>query len=93
MMKICRTFGQWNDVPALWALRTVFLYLMFDKDSKMIKNVEQITPPPHEPGLLPRWLGEKNVKSYHRRRNGSARAVAFHAKRDRSDNGCAGCDT
>ena len=32
-----------------------------DKDRKIIENVEKLTPPPHEPGLLPRWLGERNV--------------------------------
>ena len=32
-----------------------------DKEDKIIENVEKLTPPPHEPGLLPRWLGEKKV--------------------------------
>jgi len=32
-----------------------------DTQSKEITNFELITPPPHEPGLLPRWLGEKKV--------------------------------
>jgi predicted Fe-Mo cluster-binding NifX family protein len=31
-----------------------------DKEKKIVKR-EDITPPPHEPGLLPKWLGEKNV--------------------------------
>lgn len=26
-----------------------------------ISQPEMLTPPPHEPGLLPRWLAEKNV--------------------------------
>lgn len=26
-----------------------------------IEKTEMVTPPPHEPGLLPKWLGEKNV--------------------------------
>jgi len=31
-----------------------------DKEKKIVKR-EDVTPPPHEPGLLPKWLGEKNV--------------------------------
>ncbi len=23
-----------------------------------IENIEMVTPPPHEPGVLPKWLGE-----------------------------------
>lgn len=30
-------------------------------ESGTITASENVTPPPHEPGLLPRWLGEKNV--------------------------------
>lgn len=32
-----------------------------DETSREITDFEFITPPPHEPGLLPRWLGEKQV--------------------------------
>jgi len=32
-----------------------------DSDKKSIAKSELVTPPPHEPGLLPRWLGEKDV--------------------------------
>ena len=32
-----------------------------DNDKNAIINSELVTPPPHEPGLLPRWLDEKNV--------------------------------
>ncbi len=38
-----------------------FYIFEVDKEDKIIKNVEKLTPPPHEPGLLPKWLGEKNV--------------------------------
>lgn len=31
-----------------------------EKEKKIVKR-EDVTPPPHEPGLLPKWLGEKNV--------------------------------
>ncbi len=38
-----------------------FYLFEVDKEAKIIKNVEKLTPPPHEPGLLPRWLGEKKA--------------------------------
>ncbi len=38
-------------------------FAIFDVDleNKKIIGQERVIPPPHEPGLLPRWLGEKNV--------------------------------
>lgn len=30
-------------------------------DNKSISNTQEIEAPAHEPGLLPRWLGEKEV--------------------------------
>ncbi|GLI35495.1 iron-sulfur cluster carrier protein MrpORP [Desulforhabdus amnigena] len=36
-------------------------FLIVDVQKGVIGNKETITPPPHEPGLLPRWLGELNV--------------------------------
>ena len=30
-------------------------------ESKEIANRVDLTPPPHEPGVLPRWLHEQNV--------------------------------
>lgn len=30
-----------------------------DVDKKEITNIEYVIPPEHEPGLLPKWLGEK----------------------------------
>ena len=32
-----------------------------DQENKCITNKEMLTPPPHEPGLLPRWLAEKGA--------------------------------
>ena len=32
-----------------------------DPGEKVIVHEETITPPPHEPGLLPRWLGDRGV--------------------------------
>ena len=30
-------------------------------ENREIESKEMVTPPPHQPGLLPRWLGEHNV--------------------------------
>ena len=47
--KLCMHFGHCEK----------FAIVTVDEDSKSIANIEMITPPPHEPGLLPRWLGEQ----------------------------------
>ena len=31
-------------------------FALIDTDENEIKNVEILVPPPHEPGVLPRWL-------------------------------------
>jgi ATP-binding protein involved in chromosome partitioning len=36
-------------------------FALIDLQGKNIIQKVMITPPPHEPGLLPRWLGEKGV--------------------------------
>ena len=36
-------------------------FVLIDVDGKEIIAEEKIVPPPHEPGLLPRWLAERNV--------------------------------
>jgi predicted Fe-Mo cluster-binding NifX family protein len=33
-----------------------------DADSQKIKGQQWLTPPPHEPGLLPSWLSEQGVE-------------------------------
>ena len=38
-----------------------FALVDVDTETKAILKKEEIVPPPHEPGLLPRWLGELNV--------------------------------
>ena len=38
-----------------------FAIIEVDGDSKSIKNQELVSPPPHEPGILPRWLSELHV--------------------------------
>jgi len=36
-------------------------FAILDADNKTITDEILITPPPHEPGLLPAWLAEKGV--------------------------------
>lgn len=38
-----------------------FALIDVDEESKQVTNEETLTPPPHEPGLLPRWLNEKGA--------------------------------
>lgn len=49
--KLCLHFGHCEQFAVVDA----------DADSKKIVRVEKLTPPPHEPGLLPRWLAEQGV--------------------------------
>jgi predicted Fe-Mo cluster-binding NifX family protein len=37
------------------------LFSLFDVEDQAVVNREDLTPPPHEPGLLPRWLKEKGA--------------------------------
>ena len=39
-----------------------FAIIDVDIDNKKIINSELLTPPPHEPGLLPKWLAGQSVK-------------------------------
>ncbi|HYQ59177.1 MAG TPA: NifB/NifX family molybdenum-iron cluster-binding protein [Draconibacterium sp.] len=36
-------------------------FALLDVEDTIIVNEEQVTPPPHEPGVLPKWLAEKGV--------------------------------
>lgn len=38
-----------------------FAIIDFDEASKTITGRTDVDAPPHEPGLLPKWLGEKGV--------------------------------
>lgn len=38
-----------------------FALIDADPESKNILGKEEVEPPPHEPGLLPRWLAEKGA--------------------------------
>jgi len=49
--KLCMHFGHCEQ------------FIIFDvDDNKTIVSSEPHTPPPHEPGLLPRWLSDRNVQ-------------------------------
>lgn len=48
---LCQHFGHCDQ----------FYICNADVQSKEIQSFELITPPPHEPGLLPRWLAEKQI--------------------------------
>ena len=39
-----------------------FTIIDVDDETKEIVSAEQQTPPPHEPGVLPRWLSELGVQ-------------------------------
>ena len=38
-----------------------FALIDVDEDKKEVLNIAPVTPPPHEPGLLPRWLAGQGV--------------------------------
>lgn len=38
-----------------------FVIATVNQEDKTITSKEEIIPPPHEPGLLPKWLHEKGV--------------------------------
>lgn len=39
-----------------------FALVQVDPEKKVIVGREDITPPPHQPGLLPPWLAEQGAK-------------------------------
>jgi predicted Fe-Mo cluster-binding NifX family protein len=49
--KLCMHFGHCE----------VFTLLDLDTEKKTVTSSENVVPPPHEPGLLPKWLGERDV--------------------------------
>jgi predicted Fe-Mo cluster-binding NifX family protein len=38
-----------------------FAFVTVDKDSKNITAKEMLTPPPHEPGVLPKWAADNGA--------------------------------
>jgi predicted Fe-Mo cluster-binding NifX family protein len=49
--KLCMHFGHCEK----------FVIVDVDEKTKTIISKEEVIPPPHEPGLLPKWLHEKGV--------------------------------
>jgi predicted Fe-Mo cluster-binding NifX family protein len=49
--KLCAHFGHCEK----------FAIIDADENSGSISNREDVTPPPHEPGVLPKWLGSLGV--------------------------------
>lgn len=49
--KLCMHFGHCDQ----------FALLDIDEKAKKITNKQTLTPPPHEPGVLPRWLHEQGA--------------------------------
>jgi len=47
--KLCAHFGHCAE------------FALFDVEDGKVVKVEREEPPPHEPGVLPKWLGEKKV--------------------------------
>ncbi|MCD6526468.1 MAG: NifB/NifX family molybdenum-iron cluster-binding protein [Desulfuromonas sp.] len=39
----------------------IFTMLTIDTDTNTVTGTETLQPPTHEPGVLPRWLGEQKV--------------------------------
>lgn len=49
--KLCMHFGHCDQ----------FALVEVDPENKSIAGVEYLTPPMHEPGVLPRWLNEQGA--------------------------------
>ncbi len=49
--KLCPHFGHCEQ----------FALITTDEEKKTIMNRQMLTPPPHEPGILPRWLHEQGA--------------------------------
>ena len=49
--KLCMHFGHCEK----------FVLIDVDQASKTITAKAELVPPPHEPGLLPKWLGEQKA--------------------------------
>jgi ATP-binding protein involved in chromosome partitioning len=49
--KLCMHFGHCDQ----------FALLDVDEQAKKVTNKQMLTPPPHEPGVLPRWLHEQGA--------------------------------
>jgi Mrp family chromosome partitioning ATPase/predicted Fe-Mo cluster-binding NifX family protein len=48
---LCQHFGHCEQ----------FALIRVNSESKTVEHIEYLTPPPHEPGVLPKWLSEQAV--------------------------------
>ena len=51
--KLCMHFGHCQ----------AFTFIEANEETKEIISKEDLTPPPHEPGVLPAWLSEKGANA------------------------------
>ncbi|MFO8032692.1 MAG: iron-sulfur cluster carrier protein MrpORP [Desulfohalobiaceae bacterium] len=49
--RLCQHFGHCEQ----------FALLSVNTEDKKIQSIEHLNPPPHEPGVLPRWLAQENT--------------------------------
>lgn len=49
--RLCMHFGHCEQ----------FVIFNIDREKKSIASHEALTPPPHEPGVLPKWLSDQGV--------------------------------
>jgi predicted Fe-Mo cluster-binding NifX family protein len=49
--KLCMHFGHCEE----------FALIDYDNTQRKVVHSQRLTPPPHEPGILPQWLHEQNV--------------------------------
>ena len=49
--KLAAHFGHCNQ----------FAFVEIDRENKSIISTEMLTPPPHEPGVMPRWTAEQGA--------------------------------
>ncbi len=50
--KLCSHFGRCEQ----------FALVGVEPQTKQIKSIRNLTPPPHEPGVLPEWLHQQGVQ-------------------------------
>jgi len=51
--KLCAHFGHCEK----------FIFVEADVETQAIQGLEELVPPPHEPGVLPRWLAEQGANT------------------------------
>ena len=49
--KLCLHFGHCEQ----------FRFFTIDEENKKVISTDNMSPPPHEPGVLPKWIGEQGA--------------------------------